>query len=520
MSTQAALIAETIVGMKKALRRENEYTPPDDPITQPTNRGNKLKVNAKHVHEGALGFSNPHELYKEARYTRYILRRNPPRYDSEGEEIDDDDTDSEADATAAEANPFSEIILEEILCPLKQASELPDHPTMSQPYRSKALSTMIEAVKEKLRKERALLANSHNLHRQLLGDSVWMPCGYVESEEDKFIFQPRPVQTEWDSSANKKQGDWTQQDGNKETPQRPEGDSMGDTHTRSTTEDGTARNVGSDIEMAEAPNPENQQNPDTKGFKTEDAEQSVGAISEHSENVDARSWANDSQSYGEHTNSTRTGEFGPRGNEHNGNTTTKEPAKTGGSEEGDVDMTNADEAEDSKGSEGQASSPEPPRRMTTRAQANATTTHENGTASGSRFSSPDTSSIQIPSTHALFVVSEDIRPDKDFGLPPNEAEDTRRLLWSYIQKQEETVRGFTYMLDSLLRAQQLKDDVFEWCKAEGHVGELSDGEDWYDREKWGLAEGEDLKKGADEEDADNAVEEARTTAKRGRGRRQ
>jgi hypothetical protein len=41
-------------------------TPPDDPITQPTNRGNKLKANATYVHEGALGFSNPHELYKEA----------------------------------------------------------------------------------------------------------------------------------------------------------------------------------------------------------------------------------------------------------------------------------------------------------------------------------------------------------------------------------------------------------------------------------------------------------------------
>lgn len=379
---------------------------------------------------------------------------------------------------------------------------------------------MIEAVKEKLRKERALLANSHNLHRQLLGDSVWMPCGYVESEEDKFIFQPRPAQTEWDSSANKKQGDWIQQDENNQISQGAANDSpMENAPTISTTEDGAARN-GSDVEMGEAPNPENPQGPETKGLKTEDAEQSVGAISEHSENVDARSWANDSQSYGEHTNSTRTGEFGPRENENNDNTTTKESAKTGGSEGDDVDMTNADEAEDSKGSEGQASSPEPPRRMTTRAQANATTTNENGTASGSRFSSPDTSSMQVPSTHALFVVSESIRPDKDFGLPPNEAEDTRRLLWSYIQKQEETVRGFTYMLNSLLRAQQLKDDVFEWCKAEGHVGEMSDGEDWYDREKWGLAEGEDLKKGADEEDADNAVEEARTTAKRGRGRRQ
>jgi hypothetical protein len=34
------------------------------------------------------------------------------RYDSEGDELDEDDEDSEADAAAAEENPFSEITLE------------------------------------------------------------------------------------------------------------------------------------------------------------------------------------------------------------------------------------------------------------------------------------------------------------------------------------------------------------------------------------------------------------------------
>jgi hypothetical protein len=125
----------------------------------------------------------------------------------------------------------------------------------------------------------------------------------------------------------------------------------------------------------------------------------------------------------------------------------------------------------------------------------------------------------LPNPHPLFLMPEDVRPDANFGLPPAEAEETRRLLWSYIQKQEETVRGFEHMLDSLLRAFRMKSDVLEWCKAEGHVGEMSDGEDWYDREKWGLAENEDLKKGTDEDEVET-VDEARTTAKRGRGRRQ
>ena len=49
---------------------------------------------------------------EHAGYTRYILQRNPVRYDSEGEELDDDDEDTEADAAVAEDNPFSEISLE------------------------------------------------------------------------------------------------------------------------------------------------------------------------------------------------------------------------------------------------------------------------------------------------------------------------------------------------------------------------------------------------------------------------
>jgi hypothetical protein len=58
--------------------------------------------------------------------------------------------------------------------------------------------------------------------------------------------------------------------------------------------------------------------------------------------------------------------------------------------------------------------------------------------------------------------------------------------------------------------------VMKWAKAEGHVGpnrDMSDGEDWYDKEEWGLEE--DLKKGQDEEE-----EDAATTAKKTRTRRQ
>lgn len=54
-----------------------------------------------------------HQKIDHAGYTRYILHRNPPRYDSEGEEIDgDEEPDTEAEAEAAEDNPFAGIALE------------------------------------------------------------------------------------------------------------------------------------------------------------------------------------------------------------------------------------------------------------------------------------------------------------------------------------------------------------------------------------------------------------------------
>jgi RXT2-like, N-terminal len=391
-----------------------------------------------------------------------------------------------------QANIFSFI---DILCPLKQASELPDHPTLSQPYRSNALPTMIEAVDEKLRNERALLAGAHNLHRQFLGDSTWMPCGVVESQEDPYIFRPRPAgsnqqqpQTGADQAENYVNGNNAHMD----------------------TESGT-RDGHDDIEMAEAPVSDADKDSETKKPKEEEeVSSSVRGLPNHGERDDADLSARDN----ENGVNSKDGETNKKEQSSDRMEASPQALDTEG---GDTDMQDAAaESTSLKDNEG-ISSPEPPRRMTTRARANASTSNGNGASGSSRYTSPDVAAQQT-SAHPMFLVAENIRPDKDFGLPPNEAEDTRRLLWSYIQKQEETVRGFTYMLDSLRKAEKLREDVFESCKAEGHIGEMSDGEDWYDREKWGLGEGEDLKKGADDDDVDNTVDEGRTTGKRGRRR--
>jgi hypothetical protein len=127
---------------------------------------------------------------------------------------------------------------------------------------------------------------------------------------------------------------------------------------------------------------------------------------------------------------------------------------------------------------------------------------------------PDSSNDLL--VHPYFLVPRSSHGDRNVGLPQHEAEETRRLLQLYIQKQEEVCRGAQRVYEGLLKADRYRKLVMKWAKAEGHVGlnrDMSDGEDWYDKEEWGLDE--DLKKGQDEEE-----EDAATTAKKTRTRRQ
>lgn len=141
-------------------------------------------------------------------------------------------------------------------------------------------------------------------------------------------------------------------------------------------------------------------------------------------------------------------------------------------------------------------------RMTTRARAHAASTP----------SPPMSPSGDNNAIHPLFTFSVDSLPDRDFGLPPNEAEETRMLLMAYVQKQEEVARVTSDLHHGLLQADRMRQDVYKWSKAEAHVGEMSDGEDWYDNEEWGLEQ--DLAKGRDEEDDETAVAGKKSTRQR------
>lgn len=148
-----------------------------------------------------------------------------------------------------------------------------------------------------------------------------------------------------------------------------------------------------------------------------------------------------------------------------------------------------------------------PRRMRTRAQAQVTSQAED-----TNITSPEAPYEPLP-IHPIFIAPASAKPHPNYGLPPLEAEETRRLLMVYVQKQEEICRSAEKLYRKLLVADRQRKTVLKWCKAEGHVGEMSDGEDWYDKEEWGLKE--NLKKGQ----ADDAVEDEAVHGKKTRGRR-
>lgn len=113
--------------------------------------------------------------------------------------------------------------------------------------------------------------------------------------------------------------------------------------------------------------------------------------------------------------------------------------------------------------------------------------------------------------HPMFLAPKSAHPDRDLGLPDPEAEDVRRLLQMYVQKQEEVCRGAKRLYEGLLKADRMRKTVLAWSKAEAHCGpnrDMSDGEDWYDKEEWGLTE--DLKKGQDEEEEDTTQTQKKT----------
>ncbi|KAB8289525.1 hypothetical protein EYC80_010684 [Monilinia laxa] len=482
MASQAAMIADTIVAMKRAVKRKAYESDSDASIERLTNRGNKLRKRARYVHQGQLAPPTGPHVYREtiehAGYTRDIISRKPPLIDEDGDEIDSDEDDEEkieiAKTAAAEFDPYANIKLEELLAPLTAASDLPDHPSLSQPFTSKVLTELARNAGEMVQKEMASLWKIKHLLTRFSGHDTWIPCESVETEYDASFFE---TETERHRAQVKRVA-------------KEHADMMSRVNLGPESDDSVAVS-GLMIMGVEG-----------------DAASGVAALQalkgkEKASNVDK-----------DMITTSANGEIGdPSNADGTGNYSELAPGTRPPPEDIEMDQDDSQEPGDAMDIEPMAEDTENnpvPRRMRTRAQAQAV--FDNATRS--RSITPDLNGE--PFVHPYFLAPRSSFPDRDVYLPRGEADDLRRLLVHYIQKQEEIIRGAQKVYEGLLRADRLRHLVLKWTKAEGHVGDnrdMSDGEDWYDKDEWGLSE--DLKKGQDEEE-----EDAATTAKKTRTRRQ
>lgn len=348
---------------------------------------------------------------------------------------------------------------------------------MSPAYTSKALDQMIEQISATLRREQNNLVKMKNLLSTLRGDSQWAPCGAFHTEYDDLLLQ----------------GHWL---GDLD---RAHPNLLGDSRDYWNADTASAAHTATDI---------NTINLDADN----DVEMANGA---------AQNGSGDTQ---EATNGADAPMVGTEENVVGSANPIEGPVKTAppGGDEGTGEQTAQSNGADIKrnedstsliegGTEGDdedAASLLMSHRMTTRAQANKQSEHSSPMLSTSpRFNDED-----VPTIHPIYTFPASAQPDADFGLPNSEAEQLRSFLTIYVARKEEIVRCLTDLQRGLLQANRMRKNVFKWAKAEGHVGEMSDGEDWYDMEEWGLKE--PLKKGEEEPD-----EEANNPGKKTRQRR-
>lgn len=371
--------------------------------------------------------------------------------------------------------------------PLTAASELEQHPTLSLPYKSKILPNMVQQACSTLHKERRTLVELKSLLTKFRGDQPWIPCGAIFSESDVSLFStdimPEHVdrilvqkpngallgsETETVTADDSQEALLKMRLNTLKPANEPVEDSRERRKAGNSVQDATnnarvLRNMWShDVHAAPS---------DRDVLEMLKQKNDTATATEHDETTQANLPATDI----ERSDPTRQ----PNNETADGNCPHQAPPPSAPSEPDDAQMQDA-------------SARRP--RMLTRHQAQTQAAAMQPQAE-LPTSPPISSSPTLP-IHPLYTVPTSALPDRNFGLPEPEAEETRRILSALVQKQEEVARGASALYEGLLKAQRLSKTVWRWCRAEGHVGEMSDGEDWVDLEEWGLEVG--LKKGMEE----------------------
>lgn len=466
MATQQVLFAETIAGMKKAFKRKAYESDSDSEIEKYGNRGQKLKRKARLSHRGQLvpadGIGSYNESVEYAGVRRSIIHRNLPLVDEEGYEIDSDDDEArieEALAAAMELNPYANINLDNILAPLTASTDLPTHPTLSKPFTSQKLTDLAFQSSMMLRRENHSLWRVRHLWTSLCGDYTWAPCQMMLGPNDSDLFTDDHVAQHLLNLS------------------KPKGQGNSGVSTPATV---------------------------TAQARNDDAEATTNSVDQSREIVPPTANSNQEAD----VPMIDVGSADPKDN-NDGNSAQPNGSSKTAAVNGDENYKagNSERAEKAQDSEKAGPALQPNNSIDEAHQE----LHVPEIPKYSALSeAPEDSFI-----HPMFLPPAGASPDRDLGLPEQEAEDVRRLLALFVQKQEEVCRGVKKLHDGLYKAQRLRQNVLHWSKAEAHCGpnrDLSDGEDWYDKEEWGLTE--DLKKGQDDEEEDTTA-----TAKKTRNRK-
>ncbi|KAK4166380.1 RXT2-like protein [Cladorrhinum sp. PSN259] len=461
---QQALIAEAIRGIRRKLKRRDYDSDSDSSIDHNTNRGNKLKKRARFVTQGRLASSTGPQTYKEiadhAGYQRAIIHKNPPLIDEEGYDIESDDDEEqvqEAIAAASTENPYSDIRLEQIFAPLTSVTDLSGHPTLSRPFTSEALTELVNQARIIMQRENKALWKAKPLLTKLLGDNTWVPCGLMEGPGYSDVLLFTDTASFFDRRAHP-------------AP--------------------SAIINGTGLLAVQAVTASKGKEVDRTGQQQQEKVVNGEEKDEHSKEDDSNT---------EKVNGAPEPDEAEKGDEKAPKT--EEEGEASRKPDEDVEMADAEEQPRVPSIINPAIRLEPPE----------------GTSNGMAASTPTSpaSAEAPPFIHPLFLAPQAAHQDRNMGLPDGDAETVRLLLQAYVQKQEEVCRGAKRLYEQLLRADRLRKKVLMWSKAEAHLGpnrDMSDGEDWYDKEEWGLTE--DLKKGEDE-----VEEDITTTQKKTRNRK-
>lgn len=413
---------------------------------------------------------------------------------------------------------------------------------MSIPYYSKHITELANNSRQVLQREEKSLWRAKAMMQKLLGDDTWLPVGLLETDYDREILRgPDPTGATASASTGSLDADNAEERGtgweDQNMQENPQLVSVQQAVPQGQAQDGDVQmGNGADVPSATEESQQNAQSNGTHSNQKEDASfQTQGhggserggqvtngdILKEEDQSASAESSADKMQVDGANgVAGGATEPRSPRSDEENNSQyfarRIRERAARGRAQGNDTNGDIEEGATEARSDDDEESSSQHfarrirERAARTRAQQAQANSHTPSPPGSQHTPSPE--SLEEPPIHPIYKFPVDNLVDRDMGLPAHEAEDTRTWLLMYIQKQEECVRQTRALYMGLMEADRKRKMVLKWAKAEGHVGEMSDGEDWVDKEEWGLTE--DLVKGKEEEEEEGVVQGKKTRARR------